>query len=213
MEVQLDKIRLLGRFTSINVRKVMWLAGEIGVDYERTDWGNPIRDPNVPEFLALNPNGLVPVIIEDDFVLWESNAILHYLAETRESGRLLPKDARERALVEQWLSWQATELAPTWGYALMSLARKAPGWEDPEKVADSIARWTKKMAILEGQLEKTDAFVAGREFSLADIAVGLSVHRWFRVPFERPVLPGAARYYERLLARPAGRAVMPEDVP
>ena len=133
-------IQLLGRFTSINVRKVMWLADEIGVAYERTDWGNPVRDPNVPEFLALNPNGLVPVIIEDDFVLWESNAILHYLAETRESGRLLPTDARQRARVEQWLSWQVTELGPTWGYALMSLARKVPGWDDPAKVNAALRR-------------------------------------------------------------------------
>lgn len=206
-------IQLLGRFTSINVRKVMWLADEIGVAYERTDWGNPVRDPNVPEFLALNPNGLVPVIIEDDFVLWESNAILHYLAETRESGRLLPTDARQRARVEQWLSWQVTELGPTWGYALMSLARKVPGWDDPAKVAESIARWTHKMAILEAQLGRTGDFVAGDEFSLADIAMGLAVHRWFRVPFERPQMPNVARYYDRLLARPAGRAVMPEHVP
>ena len=206
-------IKLLGRFTSINVRKVVWAAEELGVALERTDWGNPVRDPNVPEFLALNPNALVPVIIEDDFVLWESHAILHYLVETRESGRLLPKDARQRALVEQWLSWQATELGPTWSYALMSLARKVPGWDDPVKVADSIARWTRKMAILEGQLGKTKAFVAGEAFSLADISVGLAVHRWYRVPFDRPERPNVARYYERLLARPAGRAVMPEDVP
>lgn len=206
-------IKLLGRFTSINVRKVLWAAEELGVALERTDWGNPVRDPNVPEFLALNPNALVPVIIEDDFVLWESHAILHYLVETRESGRLLPKDARQRALVEQWLSWQATELGPTWSYALMSLARKVPGWDDPAKVADSIARWTHKMAILEGQLGKTNAFVAGEAFSLADISVGLAVHRWYRVPFDRPEMPNVARYYERLLARPAGRAVMPEDVP
>lgn len=212
-ERQLDKIRLLGRFTSINVRKVMWVAGEVGVSFDREDWGNPIRDPNVPEFLALNPNALVPVIIEDDFVLWESNAIMRYLAETRAPGRLLPTDARSLARVEQWLSWQVTELGPTWGYALMSLARKVPGWDDKAKVEDSIARWTAKMAILEGQLEKTSAHVAGDKFTLADIAMGVAVHRWFRVPFDRPEMPNVKRYYDRLLARPAGRAAMPDDVP
>jgi glutathione S-transferase len=213
LEPSMDTIKLLGRFTSINVRKVMWVAGELGIGYEREDWGKPIRDPNVPEFLALNPNALVPVIVEGNFVLWESNAIIRYLAETRAPGRLLPQEPRQRALVEQWLSWQATELGPTWGYALMSLARKVPGWDDPAKVADSIARWTHKMMILEAQLEKTNAYVAGDVFSLADIAMGLAVHRWYRVPFDRPEMPSVARYYDGLLARPPGRAVMPEDVP
>src|SRR5690606_5379370 len=94
-------LRVLGRVTSINVRKVLWALDELGVAYEREDWGLPLRDPRAPEFLALNPNGLVPVLIEDGFVLWESNAILTHLA--RRHGALLPGDPRDRALVDQWL--------------------------------------------------------------------------------------------------------------
>ena len=96
-------LRILGRVTSINVRKVLWAAGEMGIEYEREDWGKPVRDPNVPEFLALNPNGSVPVIIDDGFVLWESGAILRYLSEKTGSD-LWPSDARERARVDQWLT-------------------------------------------------------------------------------------------------------------
>jgi len=97
-------LRVLGRTTSINVRKVLWAAGEMGLAYEQEVWGNPDRDPNVPEFLALNPNAQVPVLVDDGFVLWESNAIMRYLAEKTGSD-LLPADRRERALVDQWLTW------------------------------------------------------------------------------------------------------------
>src|SRR5690349_8534908 len=102
-------LKVLGRLTSINVRKVTWAADEMGLGFEREDWGLPIRDPNVPEFLALNPNAQVPVVIDDGFVLWESNAILRYLAG-KQRADLYPTDAQQRAIVDQWMSWQATEL-------------------------------------------------------------------------------------------------------
>lgn len=108
--------KILGRITSINVRKVMWALDELGLPYEREDWGLPLRDPKVPQFLALNPNGQVPVFIEGEFVLWESNAILIYLAER--AGQLLSTQMEPRALALQWLGWQASELNPSWGYAV-----------------------------------------------------------------------------------------------
>ena len=205
-------LRVLGRTTSINVRKVLWTADELRLAYEREDWGKPLRDPHEPEFLALNPNAQVPVIVEDGFVLWESHAIMRYLAETHPSGGLLPADARERAVVDQWLTWQATELNPTWNYAFRALARKLPGYDDPARVAESSRRWAEKMAILEAQLQGTGAFAAGDVFSLADISLGLSVHRWFKTPIERPELPAVAAYYERLGARSHGATWMPPDV-
>src|SRR5688500_11898280 len=98
-------LKVLGRITSINVRKVTWVLDETGVPYEREDWGMPLRDPKVPEFLKLNPNAQVPVIIDDGFVLWESNAIIRYLAKKHHSD-LLPRDLEAQSLVDQWLSWQ-----------------------------------------------------------------------------------------------------------
>lgn len=203
-------LKVLGRVTSINVRKVLWALDEMGLAYEREDWGMPIRDPKVPEFLALNPNGQVPVMIEGDFVLWESNAILIYLAERE--GKLLPSQLEERALALQWLVWQATELNPPWGYAVNALIRRTPGYDDPAKVADSIAKWAGKMEMLEEKLTGGVGYI-GRDFSIADIALGLSVHRWMSIPAEKAEFPAVAEYYERLMSREAGARWMGPETP
>lgn len=203
-------MRVLGRVTSINVRKVLWALDELGVEYEREDWGLPNRDPKVPEFLALNPNGTVPVLVEEDGNgLWESNAILIYLAQTR--GALLPGGRHELGLALQWLGWQASELNTPWGYAVMGLLRRMPGYDDPQRIADSTTRWTAKMDILEAELSKGRPFIAGETFTIADIALGLSCHRWFMTPFDRKLMPAAKAYYERLRGREAGARWMPQD--
>ena len=204
-------LRVLGRVTSINVRKVLWALDELGLAYEREDWGLPLRDPKVPEFLALNPNGQVPVVIEGDFVLWESNAVLIYLAE-REGG-LLPDQLELRALALQWLGWQASELNPPGGYAVNALIRKTPGYDDPARIADSMARWTAKMEILEAALVSTGTGYIGAGFSIADIALGLSVHRWMSISAEKKELPAVAEYYERLMSREAGARWMAPETP
>jgi glutathione S-transferase len=195
-------LRILGRVTSINVRKVLWTADELGLAYVREDWGLPLRDPNTAEFRALNPNAQVPVLVDGEFVLWESNAIMRYMAE---GSSLLPADARARALVEQWLGWQATELNFAWSYAAMALVRKAPGYDDAARITDSLRVWTAKMRILEGRLAETGAYAVGADFSLADIALGLSVHRWFGGDFERPDLAHVNAYYARVRSRPAAQ--------
>jgi len=193
-------LRVLGRLTSINVRKVVWTLDELGIAYEREDWGKPIRDPNVPEFLRLNPNALVPVLIDGDFVLWESSAIMRYVAE---GSPLIPADPRQCAVMEQWLAWQQTALGPTWGYAFLAYGRPTPGHDDPAQIAQSIARWTKKMAILDDELSDGRRFVVGDSLSLADIVLGVAVHRWFTTPFDKPALSAVERYYRSLKARPA----------
>jgi glutathione S-transferase len=208
----MSRLRVLGRVTSINVRKVLWAAEEIGVDFDREDWGKPEHDPNVPEFLALNPNAQVPVIVDDGYVLWESNAIITYLAKKHRSG-LLPADPQGQGLVEQWLYWQLGELNPVWGYAVYALMRKNPAFNDQSRIADSIAKWTAKMEVLEGQLAKTGAHVCGDAFTLADIALALSVHRWFSTPFERKDLPNITRFYEEMQQRPAGGKWLTDKTP
>lgn len=197
-------LKILGRVTSINVRKVLWTCGELGVAYDREDWGAGFADPRQPAYRALNPNALVPVIRDGDFVLWESNAIIRYLGEKH--GGLIPADIEQRAVMGQWLSWQASELNPAWSYAVAGLIRKLPGYDDERRRAASIAAWTEKMAILEARLAQTGAYVAGAEITLADIALGLSVHRWLLCPFEdKPDLPQARAYHDKLAARLAAR--------
>lgn len=207
-------MRILGRVTSINVRKVLWTAGELGLAYEREDWGMPIKDPKVPEFLALNPNGQVPVLVEDDgSVLWESNAIMAYLTQKTGDETLFPTDLSGRGQVLQWLFWQATELNPPWGYAVNALIRNTPGYDDPAKIADSMQRWTTVMAILEGHLNGGCQFVAGDGFTIADIAIALSIHRWMMIPHDKARFDAIAAYYERLKARPAAISWMGAATP
>ncbi|PRF78802.1 glutathione S-transferase [Burkholderia multivorans] len=198
-------LHILGKIPSINVRKVLWLCTELNLPFEREDWGAGFRSTDDPAYLALNPNGLVPVIRDGDFVLWESNAILRYLAnrygDRYGDAPLYPTDPQARARVDQWIDWQGTDLNRSWVGAFLGLVRKSPDHQDPAAIAQSIANWTKHMRVLNGQLEATGAFVAGEHFTIADIAIGLSVNRWFGTPFERPELPAVKRYAERLATR------------
>lgn len=204
-------LKILGRVTSINVRKVLWALDELNLHYERDDWGLPIRDPKVPEFLVLNPNGQIPVFIENEFVLWESNAILIYLAERE--GFLLPQHLESRALALQWLIWQGTELNPAWGYAVQALIRKTPGYDDRDKIEESIRQWGGKLGILDAHLSKGIPFVAGDEFSVTDIALALSIHRWMRIPADKPEFSAIADYYQRMISREAGARWMTAETP
>lgn len=196
-------LRILGKASSINVRKVLWTCAELDLPFKREDWGSGFRPTDTPGFLALNPNAMVPVVVDGDTVLWESNTICRYLAARYGAGRLLPSDALERARVEQWMDWQATELNNAWRYAFMSLVRGNPAHSDPAQLGASVMQWNRHMGILERQLEKTRAFAAGPDFSLADIVLGLSVNRWLMTPIERPVLPAIDSYVARLRQRPA----------
>lgn len=196
-------LRLLGRVSSLNVRKVLWTLDELGVAYEREDWGQGFASVDRPEFRALNPNGLVPVLIDEAGPLWESNAICRYLA-ARE-GRLLSPDLRQRAIIDQWIDWQATELNGTWGYAFQALSRRVAGYDDPARIAESAEAWNGAMAILDAQLARTGAYVAGEDFTLADIVLGLSAHRWKRTPIQHARLPALEDWYSRLRQRPAMR--------
>jgi len=195
-------LKILGRPSSINVRKVLWACAELGLPFEQEDWGSGFRDVNAAAFTALNPNAMVPVLLDGDFVLWESNSILRYLANRQGKCVLYPQDARARARVDQWLDWQASDLNRAWSYAFMSLVRKSPDHADPAQVSVSLNGWAKFMSILDDRLQQTRSHVAGAEFSLADIAIGLSVHRWLGTPFEHPRLEAVQAYYERIACRP-----------
>ncbi|WP_295952041.1 glutathione S-transferase [Rhodoferax sp.] len=198
-------LQLLGKSTSINVRKVLWLCAELDIPFEHQQWGSGFQSTEVDAFRALNPNAMVPVVRDGAFVLWESNAICRYLAAQHARTDLLPAAPQARALVEQWMDWQATELNNAWRYAFMALVRQSPAHTDPGAIAAGVQNWNRHMAMLDGQLQKTGAYATGADFTLADIVLGLSTHRWFAAPMERPALPAVQAYYERLSLRPGFR--------
>jgi len=206
-------LQVLGRPNSINVRKVLWLCAELDLPYEHTPWGVPELPLKSPEYVALNPNALVPVIRDGDFVLWESNTICRYLAAKHNRADLLPTEPTARARVEQWMDWMATELNSAWRYAFMALVRKNGDYTDPRAIEASIANWNRHMSLLEAQLQRTGAYAAGSTFTLADITVGLAMHRWFMTPMQRPELQAVQAYYERLSERPGYRAHGRNGVP
>lgn len=195
-------LKVLGRVSSINVRKVLWVCDELGLAYEREDWGTGFRNVLDPSFLKLNPNAQVPVIVDGDVILWESHTILRYLANCYRAETLYPTEPLARAHVDQWLDWQANDLNPAWIYAFNSLARRSAEHHIPAAVALSITGWIRLMSVLDGHLRDRE-YVVSDTFSLADIAIGLSVTRWLATPFDKPNLPAVTAYYDRLSRRPA----------
>jgi glutathione S-transferase len=198
-------LKILGRLASINVRKVLWTCAELELPFEHVE--------SDPQLLARNPNGKVPVIQDDDFVLWESNAICRYLAGKQTRDSLLPEEPEARALVEQWMDWQATELNSAWRYCFYALVRKSPVHTDPTAIAASVESWNHHMRILDAHFVQGGQFVTGEYFSLADVVLGLSTHRWLLSPIERPHLDAVHGYYQRLSVRPAFRAHVHAEVP
>lgn len=206
-------LQILGRSSSINVRKVLWTCEVLGIQYEQQAWGAGFRSTAEAEFEALNPNKLVPVIKDDDFILWESDAIIRYLCARQGDTTLMPSTPHASARVNQWLGWCATELNTAWRYAFLALVRASPAHRDPEAIAASVASWNAHMAILDRQLQRTGGFVCGDAFTLADIVLGLATHRWIMTPMQRPSLPAVQAYYERLRTRPAFQAWARDDMP
>jgi glutathione S-transferase len=206
-------LQILGRSSSINVRKVLWLCAELDLPYEHEPWGSGFKPTDSPEFLALNPNALVPVIRDGSFVLWESNTICRYLAGQHGRTDLLPAQPAARARVEQWMDWMATELNTAWRHAFMGLVRKSPAFADAQAIEASVVSWNRHMGILEAQLQRTGAYAAGAAFTLADIVLGLATHRWYSTPMQRPALPAVQAYYERLTERSGFRTHGRNGVP
>jgi glutathione S-transferase len=195
-------LRILGKASSINVRKVLWTCSELGLAYDREDWGSGFASTQTPAFLSMNPNGLVPVVQNGTDFLWESNTICRCLAAQAGRTDLLPSSPLARAGVEQWMDWQATDLNAAWRYAFMALVREDSAYADTAHIQASIRAWNDKIGILDQALCRSGAFAAGPAFTLADVVLGLSVNRWFMTPMERPEYPAVAAYYARLSTRP-----------
>lgn len=194
-------MKLLGRANSINVRKVLWTCAELGLSPEREDWGEGARTISDPEFLAVNPKGVVPVLIDGDFVLTESNAICRYLVRREGRKDLLPDDPKALASVESWMDWQASDLNGTWRDVFMGRVRKHPAFSDEARQASSETNWNAAMALLDVHLARSGPFVCGDTFTLADIVLALSANRWMLTPMNRPALGAIANWMQRMSPR------------
>lgn len=198
-------LKIYGRANSINVRKVLWTVEEIELPYTREDWGRGFKPTTDPEFLKINPFGLVPAIDDDGVVLRESHAIARYLASKQGRTDLYPADLAQRAQVEAWMDWGQTELASGARAPFLGLVVKMPAFQDPKLIESSIAEWTRQMQLLDAYLSKHGPYLMGDSFTLADIPAGLVVNRWFSIPFDKPELKAVSAYYDRLFERPAYR--------
>lgn len=195
-------LTILGHAASSNVQKVLWCAGELGLPFERRDVGGAFGGNKTPEYLALNPNGLVPTIDDDGFILWESNAIVRYLAAKHGAGSLYPTDLRVRADADRWMDWQQTTIASPLGVLFRALLRKPA----ENVAADALDAAREKASSAWGMLDRalgSRAYVAGDALTIGDIALGNAIHRWHRLPIERPDLPRLGAWYARLRERPA----------
>lgn len=199
-------LRILGRTNSFNVRKVLWLCAELDIPYEREDYGRGFRPTSTPEFLALNPVAQVPVVIDGELVMRESNAILRYLAAKHGATALLPDDPAARFRVEQWMDWVAYDLTHAMRGAFLGGQLEEAPWNNPWFVEQGRKDFTHCIALVEDDLRRSGGPHILGGFTLADIPLGLVVNRWFQVKgFDKPDFPAVAAYYETLSQRPGYR--------
>jgi glutathione S-transferase len=204
-------LKIWGRISSLNVRKVVWAAQEAGVPFERTDAGMAFGIVNTPAYRALNPNAKVPTLQDGELVLWESNVIVRYLCARYAPDRLYPLDLAQRFDAERWMDWQQSTLNRASGQAFVQWIRTAPAERDVQAIAQSVAATEPLLALLDAHLS-THAFMAGAHFSMADIPVGCEVHRWFGLPQPRTPRPAIERWFQALRARPASHGVLDQQL-
>jgi glutathione S-transferase len=195
-----------GRNTSSNVMKALWGLGELDLPFERIDVGGAFGKTDTAEYRAMNPTGLVPTLQEGGFTLWESNAILRYLAQAHASGtELWPTDAHTRADIDRWMDAQQTVLNRPMSGVFWGLVRTAPEQRDLKAVEAAITETARAWRMIEPRLNRHD-HIAGAAFSLCDIPWGVHAHRWFGMDYQgltRPEIPAVRAWYDRLCQRPA----------
>lgn len=187
-----------GRLNSHNVKKVAWFAEELGLDYVRHDVGREFGFSD--EYLAKNPNRLIPTIEDGKLVLWESNAILRYMAAEYGGERWFPRDPIDRALADRWLDWQMT-YATAQVVPFLSLARIPREEWDHAAIARGIAGCADHLAVMERYLTEKP-WLSGNTFGIGDIPMGVYAYTWFSLPFEKPDFPAVSDWYARIRERP-----------
>jgi glutathione S-transferase len=199
-------LKIYGRANSINVRKVLWAAEELGIPFAREDWGRGFKPTSDPEFMKVSTFGVVPVIDDGGFILRESNTIVRYLATKAGRADLYPTDLRSKATVESWMDWANTDLMSGVRPVFHGLVVKNPAFQAPEIIAAGVKDWAKQLQLLDEHLIAHGPYMMGKAFTIADIPVGLVVNRWFGIEFDKPKFKTLNAYYDRLAMRPAFRA-------
>ena len=194
-----------GRINSINVQKVLWALAETGIAYRRIDAGMKFGVNDTPEYLAINPTGLIPTIDDDGYVLWESNAIVRYLSAKHAHGTLYPEDLESRFRAERWMDWQTTAFNPAITPIFAGLIRNAPEFSDPRVIEAARMKSEACLAILDTQLAGR-AYMNGDVFTVADIPAGAGANRWYKLPIAREPRPNVEGWLERLKERSGFRA-------
>ena len=203
-------LKIWGRLSSINVRKVVLAAQWLQVPFERVEAGHEFGIVQTPEYLGKNPNGLVPLVEDGAFVLWESNVIVRYLCARHGAGSLYPEKLEERFDAERWMDWQQTTLNPAGRGAFVQLLRTAPDKRNQDVVAQSIAATEPLLGVLDAHLAQR-RFMASDSFTMADIPIACEIHRWHGLPLQRPERPNLERWYRGILSNSASRGVL--DLP
>ncbi|HEX8588693.1 glutathione S-transferase [Pseudomonas sp.] len=202
-------LKIWGRKNSSNVRKALWIAEELGLDYESLNAGGAFGVIDQPEYLAKNPNGVVPMIEDGEFVLWESNTIVRYLAaQYAPDSALCPASAKARALAEKWMDWATSTLAGPFRPVFWGVVRTPAEQRDWTQINNAVAQVERLLSIVDAALAR-QPYLSGDEFGVGDIPLGCFAYAWFEMPIERTELPHLKAWYERLQARPAyQKAVM-----
>ncbi|WP_332823608.1 glutathione S-transferase family protein [Ramlibacter sp.] len=203
-------LRIWGRLSSINVRKVVLTAQLLDLPFERVDAGAAFGIVRTPEYTARNPNALVPLLEDGDFTLWESNVIVRYLCARQPESGFYPQELRARFVAERWMDWQQTTFNPAGREAFIQLIRTPAERRDARALAASVAATQPLLAILDAHLA-TRRYMAGDTLTMADIPIACEMHRWFGLPLERMEQPNLARWYENIRNLPAARGAL--DVP
>ena len=210
-------LNIWGRISSINVRKVVWCAQELGLDFQRTEAGGRFGVVQTEEYLALNPNAMVPTIDDGEgaerVVLWESNVIVRYLCAKYSHGAFYPADLPARFDAERWMDWQQTTLNRASRDAFVQWVRTPPAERQPALIEASVRESEALFGLLDAHLAR-HPYIAGERFTMADIPIGCEAHRWFNLPaaeYRRPGWPNVERWFNDLLLRPGARGVL--DLP
>ncbi len=199
-----SQITLYGRRTSANVQKAVWALEEAGVHYEILERGGRFGGLDTEEFGAMNPNRLVPVLKDGDLVLWESHAVVRYVAAEYAAGKLWPEAPRERALADQWTDWTATTFQPAWIGVFMQVVRTKKDQRDPAAIAKAVQHAEACLAIMDERLAQMP-FLAGESLTYADIVAGTAMYRWATMEIERNDFAHVEAWHGRLRQRPGFR--------
>lgn len=203
-------LRIWGRISSINVRKVVLAAQWLAIPFERVDAGGSFGGVRTPDYLARNPNALVPLIEDGDYTLWESNVIVRYLCARHAAGTLYPHDLRQRFDAERWMDWQQTTLNPAGRDAFLQCIRTPADQRDARRIEASVAATEPLLALLDAHLAR-QPFLAGDRPTMADLPMACELHRWLGLPLPQLTRPHLDAWYNTFLAQPAARGVL--DLP